>query len=168
MVGIMQVERAVRQRRSIRKYSRRPLKNSDLCRILEAGRWAHSGLNNQPWKFKLIMDNRQKKGLAKFTRYSRIIEKAPTALCVFLDKAVAYNREKDIMAVGACIQNMLLQAYELGLGSCWLGEILNRRREAEKFLKIGQDYQLMAVITLGYGDERPDKPRRKSLKSLHL
>ena len=70
------------------------------------------------------------------------------------------------MAIGACIQNMLLEAYSLGLGSCWLGEILNRKEDVEKLLKIPDDCELMAVVTLGYPDEKVAKPSRKSLKSL--
>ena len=64
------------------------------------------------------------------------------------------------MAIGACIQNMLLMAEELGLGACWLGEILNRKEEVNKFLNISERYELMAVIALGYSDEHPSSKRK--------
>lgn len=161
----MKVEQAIRQRRSIRQYTKDEVQDSDIQKILEAGIWAPSGLNNQPWKFKVLKSEDEKNGLAKFTKYGKIILDAPVAICIFLDNSSTYNREKDIMAVGACIQNMLLQAYELGLASCWLGEILNKREEAEKFLKVDADYELMAVISLGYSDEELTEACRKQLKT---
>lgn len=161
----MKVEEAIEQRRSIRRYSRKMPGDEDIRKILEAGIWAPSGLNNQPWKFKAIKDKDEKNGLAEFTKYSKIIRDAPVVICVFLDNGATYNREKDIMAAGACIQNMLLQAYELGLGSCWLGEILNRREEVEKFLKTDSDYELMAVVSFGYSEEEVTKGCRKPFKN---
>lgn len=161
----METEEAIKQRRSIRQYTKKVPKDEDIQRILEAGRWAPSGLNNQPWKFKVIKDAKEKDGLVKFTKYGEIIRDAPVAICVFLDNGATYNREKDIMAVGACIQNMLLQAYKSGLGTCWLGEILNKRDKVQEYLKTDPDCELMAVITLGYSDEEVTKGCRKSLKS---
>ena len=145
-----------------------PVEKEDLLSLFEAARWAPSGLNNQPWKFKVIKDKEQKDGLGKFTKYGKIIQDAPVAICVLLDNSATYNREKDIMAIGACIQNMLLQAFELGLGTCWLGEILNRRKDVEKYLKVDADYELMAVVSLGYSEEEISKGCRKKLKSFLL
>ena len=82
---------------------------------------------NVQWKFKVIKSPEKKNGLVKFTKYGDIVKNAPIVIAVFLDNGATYNREKDIMAIGACIQNILLQAYELGLGTCWLGEIINRK-----------------------------------------
>lgn len=161
----MKVSKAVKQRRSIRKYSAKVPNDEHIKAILEAGIWAPSGLNNQPWKFKLIKDKKQKEALARFTKYGRIIQDAPVVICIFLDNSATYNREKDILACGACIQNMLLQAYELGLGTCWLGEILNRRKEAEKFLQVDSDYELITVVSLGYSEEKVSKGCRKRLAS---
>ncbi|MFC1699499.1 nitroreductase family protein [Candidatus Omnitrophota bacterium] len=165
---MMKFEDLVKQRRSIRKYSKRIPKDEVIEKILAAGTWAPSGLNNQPWKFKLVQEKAKKQGLAEFTKYSRVIEQAPLAICVFLDNTATYNRVKDIQAIGACIQNILLQADQLGLGACWLGEILNRSQEVEKYLEIDDDYELMAVITLGYPDQQLTKGCRKKLKSFIL
>lgn len=164
----MKIEDAIKQRRSIRQYAKEMPKDEDIEKILEAGTWAPSGLNNQPWKFKVVKDRDEKDGLARFTKYGKIIRDAPIALCVFLDNGATYNREKDIQAIGACIQNILLQAYELGLGTCWLGEILNRRKDVEKYLATNSDYELMAVVALGYSDEEITKGCRKALKSSYL
>lgn len=163
----MKITSTIKERRSIRQYTRDIPKKKDIKKILEAAIWAPSGLNNQPWKFKVLKESR-KDGLSKFTKYAHVIKNAPLAICVFLDNSATYNRQKDIMAIGACIQNMLLLAHELGLGTCWLGEILNKKEEVQKYLEIDSDLELMAVVTLGYSDEEITKGCRKGLKSFML
>ena len=164
----MNVEEAIRGRRSIRHYSDRLPDEEDVLKVLEAGSWAPSGLNNQPWRFKVVRDGEIRAALARFTRYGRIIEDAPVAVCVFLDGEETYSREKDLQAVGACIQNMLLRAYELGLGTCWLGEILNRKEEVVEYLGVDPVCELMAVVSLGYPAGPGGKGSRKEVKSLLL
>ena len=163
----MNIEEAIRQRRSIRKYAKHMPKEVDIEKIIEAAIWAPSGLNNQPWKFMILRGDR-KNGLAEFTKYADIIKQAPLAICVFLDNSVTYNREKDIMSLGASIQNMLLQAYEMGLGTCWLGEILNRKTEVHQFLGSSPDYELMAVVTLGVAGKEITEACRRNLNSFIL
>ena len=114
----------IKGRRSIRKFNIKKVEKDKIRNILTAGRWAPSGLNNQPWRFVLIESQKYKDKIAQLTEYGGIIKKAPIAILVFLDKNSSYDRDKDIMAIGACVQNMLLEAHSLGLGSCWLGEIL--------------------------------------------
>lgn len=103
----MKFEKIVKERRSIREYSDKLPLDKDIEKILEAAIWAPSGLNNQPWKFKIIKDKVEKNNLAKFTKYHDAIKSAPIAICVFLDNGATYNRDKDVMAIGASIQNML-------------------------------------------------------------
>jgi len=161
----MNVSDAIENRRSVRKYKKDVPSENTIKKILKAGIWAPSGLNNQPWKFKVVTEEKQKKGLAEFTKYSTIINSAPVAICAFLDKDVMYNRDKDVMAVGACIQNMLLEAQVHGVSTCWLGEILNRRKEVEKYLLTAKSCELMAVITLGISDEDQGQGERRPLEA---
>jgi len=156
------------RRRSVREFRDKTVDKRIISDILEAGRWAPSGLNNQPWRFLIIRNKVKKDALSRFTKYGRIIQSAPVAIAVCMDMADSYNRDKDLMAIGACIQNMLLVASAFGLGSCWLGEILNRRQEAEDFIKLDSNLELAAVIALGYPKEKISKGRRKPLKSLVL
>jgi len=72
------------------------------------------------------------------------------------------------MAIGACIQNMLLEGHSLGVGMCWLGEILNKKEELAEFLDLNDDLEIMAVITAGYPDEDVKQPGRKPLNSLKV
>lgn len=61
---------------------------------------------------------------------------------------------------------MLLAVHNLGLGGVWLGEILNKRSEVEHILEVPADFELMAVIALGYPDEEPKERTRKPLSDL--
>jgi len=144
------VIRAIKTRRSIRQFKKDPVPDEILDQILESGLWAPSGKNNQPWKFAVIRDPATKESLATFTHYSSVIHHAPVCIAVFLDHSRVYDRTKDVLAVGASIQNMLLTIHELGLGGVWLGEILKNKEKVRELLETDQDLELMAVVALGY------------------
>ncbi len=61
---------------------------------------------------------------------------------------------------------MLLAIHELELGACWMGEILNRRDEVEKLLKVPKSFELMVVLAIGYPQPRDQSSCRKSLEEL--
>jgi len=158
--------RLIKQRRSIRKYTQKHIAQDLITRILEAGRWAPSGLNNQPWRFITVRDPLLKTRLAKLTESSSTVHSANVIISVFLDRRAIYNRTKDAQAAGACIQNMLLEAHSMGLGACWLGEILNQKKNVCRLLGTPSHYELMALISLGWVKKRSYKGSRKNLKSL--
>jgi len=162
----MDILDAVKSRRSVREFTKEDVSDKQVDIVLEAGRWAPSGLNNQPWKFKVIRDLELKKRLAGCTHYGKIIMDAPVSIAVFLDNSGVYDRTKDLQAVGACIQNMLLAAHALGLGAVWLGEILNKRKQAEKILNVPEDCELMAVIAIGKPKEKKRASTRKNMEEL--
>lgn len=155
----------IKSRRSIRKFKKANISAKTIEKILEAGRWAPSGLNNQPWRF-MVLEGEKKDALAKFTHYSYIIKGADKVILIFLDKESSYNYEKDLMAIGACIQNMLLYIHCQKLGACWLGEILNKRDKIRKLLNLPKNLQLESVITIGKPISHPTKGKRKKISSL--
>ena len=160
----MDILEIIKKRRSVRNYTKERLLDIDLEKILESAIWAPSGLNNQPWRFLIIKNTAEKDGLAKFTKYGKIIKAAAVSIVVCLNLRDSYNRDKDLMAIGACIQNICLCAHGLGLGACWLGEILNRKSQVAKYLCFDKNLEIMAVITLGYPDKAITKSHRKPLK----
>lgn len=90
-----------------------------------------------------------------------------------MDKSQSYHYIKDVQAVGARIGNMLLQATALGIGSCWIGEILAKKKEVYELLfprrPSGQAaLELMAVVALGYAEGRASPPRKKGLEGALL
>jgi nitroreductase len=156
----------IKTRRSIRKFEGRQVPGQLTEKVLEAGRWAPSGLNNQPWRFAVIRDAVVKEEFSKLTHHSGTIKNADTLIAVFLDNESGYNRTKDVQAVGACIQNMLLEAHSIGLGCVWLGEILKNSDQIRKILNLEERMELMAVLAVGYPGEQPKAVKRKELKNL--
>jgi nitroreductase len=159
----MDIFELIRTRRSIRKFSDKPVPNEMIDRIIKAGTWAPSGLNNQPWKFAVIKNNELKKEISGLTHYAKIVMSAETLIAVFLDNATSYDRTKDCQAVGACIQNMLLFTHSIGLGAVWLGEILKSRDKVLKLVGGSEDLELMAVIALGHPASKGGQVSRKTL-----
>ncbi len=155
------LEILIKSRRSIRKFKNLAVEEEKITKILELGRWAPSGLNNQPWRF-CVLRAKEKDKISKFTSYENIITESNVCICVFMDSKACYDRTKDLLAVGACIQNMLLTAENLNLGTCWLGEILKNKEKINELLNIDKSrYELVAVIAVGYKDESPVSKREE-------
>ncbi|MGQ9843491.1 MAG: nitroreductase family protein [Spirochaetota bacterium] len=155
----MEVIEAIKTRRSIRHYTSQPVTFDSITHIIEAGIWAPSGLNNQPWRFVIVQSSDKKEELSYCTSYGRIIQESQVCICVFYHIASGYNRDKDILGIGACIQNMLLAAYDKGLGAVWLGEILNKKQKVNDLCGLSNEYELMAVIAVGYPNEKGNSTR---------
>ena len=153
---------AIRERRSIRRYTQDPVDPAQLLQILEAGRFAPSGKNNQPWRILEIQggDPRQET-LAGLTKYAPIVREGRALIAVFLDKTVLYSPAKDQQSLGACAQNMLLAAHSLGLGALWLGEIINQEPEVTRALRLPDErYELACLLVLGHPAQKGGSSRR--------
>lgn len=153
-------------RRSIRKYTQEKISREEISTILNAGRWAPSGLNNQPWKFVVIQEKETMEKLAECTHYGNIVSNAPLLIAVYLDQATMYNRTKDLQAIGAAIQNMLLACCELELGAVWLGEILNQKDKVNLILSCPDSMELMAVLAIGHPAEKNVQSARKEITDI--
>lgn len=162
----METIEAIKTRRSVRRFTSKSVSDEIIEEILEAGRWAPSGLNNQAWRFITVKSPETKEELSKLTEYGAAIKNAPVLIVVFLDKEQMYHYTKDVQSIGACIQNMLLAAHSLGLGAVWLGEILKNRESVNKVLEAPEHYELMAVIALGHPAEGAGSSGRKELSEL--
>ena len=162
------VQKAILKRRSIREFTREPVARDLLHRMVTAGIWAPSGLNNQPWRFVLIRDRETMDRLARCTTYAHIIEQAPALIVVYLDGAAMYDEVKDHQSAGACIQNMLLAAEELGLGAVWLGQILRNREQVNTLLGVDERFELMAVLAIGHPAHRDHKSQRNPFATFIL
>ncbi len=159
----MDIFKLIKTRRSIRKFTDEPVTDEAINRIIEAGTWAPSGMNNQPWKFAVIRDSGLKTKISGLTHYSKIILSAPALIAVFLDIPSSYDRTKDVQSVGACIQNMLLTIHSMGLGAVWLGQILKNKDKVLELVRGSDDLELMAVIAVGHPAEAGGKPSRNGL-----
>lgn len=149
-------------RRSVRDFMDRPVGKDQINTILDAGRWAPSGLNNQPWLYIIVQERDTIEQIATCTHYSNVVQNAPLLIAVFLNHDAEYNYVKDVQAIGASIQNMLLACCELELGAVWLGEILNQKEKINSILDAPDSLELMAVLAIGHPFEKERTSTRKS------
>ncbi|MHA1914077.1 MAG: nitroreductase family protein [Promethearchaeota archaeon] len=160
----------IKKRKSIRSFIFKKINNDVIEEILECARWAPSGSNTQPWRVCIVVHPTVKRMLSELTKYGGIIEEAYVNLVVFLDLEKGYDRVKDIQAMGAFIQNLLLGVHaQEGLGAVWIGEILNHKEEVNQIFKFPIDkLELMAVIAIGLIDEAREKVNDKERERIPL
>lgn len=166
LTGESNVIDTILNRRSVREFTDKTVSNGDINIILNAGRWAPSGLNNQPWRFIVIRNRETIQELSKCTNYSGIVAGAPLLIATFLDTETSYNRTKDSEAIGAAIQNMLLACCELGLGGVWLGEILNQKEKVNSILECPTKFELMSALAIGEPLPKERTSTRKDLSEI--
>jgi len=159
---------AIYKRRSIREFTDAEIAVEKLHEIVKAGMWAPSGLNNQPWRFVIIQNPEIKEQLAQQTHYTHMVRGAKALIAVYLSKEEMYDDVKDHQSAGACIQNMLLAAEALELGAVWLGQILKNKNEVNRILELTDNFDLMAVVVLGYPLHHNQKSRRKEISEVLL
>ncbi len=147
------------ERRSIRRYKRKPVPDEVLRAILEAGRLAPTANNKQPWYF-IVVRNPDLKGKLVFSSWNSFIEDASAVIIGCGD-----SREKwAVVDVTIALQNMVIAAEALGLGSCWIGHFVEK--EVKRALKIPDHLKVVAMITIGYPAERPEPPPKKALDEI--
>ena len=144
----------IKSRKSVRNFVYQKIDNNTIREILECGRWAPSGQNNQPWKVCIVAHPTVKRMIAEQSDYGSIIESAYVNLVIFLDLKRSYDKTKDLLAMGAFIQNILLGIHAKGLGGVWIGEILKNKEKINEIFKLPTDkYELMCVVTFGEIDK---------------
>lgn len=159
---------AVKMRRSVREFTSEPVSQIDVMSILEAGSWAPSVRNTQPWKFVVISDPGMRAILSDLTIYSTVISQCPVVIAVYLEDDGRVGMEMANQAVGAAIQNMLLIAEDIGLGAVWLGDIQDCREKITLELGIAEKYKLAALLAIGYPAHRNQKSHRKHVNEFIL
>ncbi len=158
------VLKAIRTRRSVRRYTDAPLSREQIEAILEAGRFTPSGKNTQPWRFVIIESESKRSELATLFPQQGLVAAAPVTLAILLDREAGYDELKDVQGIGAAIENILLAIHSLGLGACWMGRA--RDKEIERFLGAREGEELMALIPIGHPAEVSTPTPRLSLSDL--
>ncbi|MHA1689888.1 MAG: nitroreductase family protein [Promethearchaeota archaeon] len=152
----------IKSRKSVRNFIFVKINDQTIREILECGRWAPSGMNNQPWKITVVKYPTVKQMLANLTKHGGLIESSYVSIVVFLNLQASYHRVKDIQAIGAFMENILLGVHAMGLGAVWIGEILNKKEEVNELFKLDPDkYELMGVIAIGVIDELKEKMKEE-------
>ena len=164
----MQTKECIRSRRSVRGYNDSIVDYDVVEKLVADATLAPSGMNRQPWKFLILSDKEKIEKITSFSAsQSDWIKTAQYLLFVFLDRSSSYNEERDLMAIGAAIENFMLSAYDEGIGSCWLGGILSNTGEILDIIDFNnQDCLLKAIITVGKYDPSETIAKRKPLEDV--
>ncbi len=161
----MDVFEAIKCRRSIRSYTKDPVTLDLVKKILDAGRWAPSASNRQPWSFIIIKDKEVKRKVAEASTNGKFLADAPLGIVVVIDPQVS-PRSGGVEDGAIATQNMLLAAHALGLGACWIGSYNSVYEEKVKtILSVPKNKRLLSIISLGFPAESPTKTR-KELKQI--
>lgn len=171
----MDFSELVTKRRSVRKFSDRPVAREDVLKCLEAARIAPSACNSQPWHFIVIDESDLRKRVADrifsgIYSMNKFAGDAPVLVAVVTEKmkflAAVGSQVRDtrycLMDVGIACEHLILQAEELGLGTCWMGWFDEKALKEE--LGMNAEKKVDIVIALGYSAE--DKPVPKVRKAL--
>ena len=136
----------IKSRRSIRSFQDKQVPDNEIQMILEAGRWTPSASNKQPWEFYLIRDKEFLKEIAKNAIYGRHIKRAPFAIAIVGKKLTSPNYY--IQDTSLVSMTMMLMAWSLGIGTCWIGSM--NREKVKVILGLGKDDYLLTVLPMGY------------------
>lgn len=163
----MDVLTAIKGRRSIRAYSPREIEDEKLKRVLEAGRLAPSAVNRQEWKFIVVKDPAIREQLVEAAGGQKFLGEAPLALVACgtePTKVMKCGQHAYNIDVSIALSFMILEAWEQGLGSCWLGHF--DEDKVKKILDIPPEVRVVAMTPLGYPAETPAPRPRKSLDEI--
>lgn len=161
----MDVFEAIKNRRSIRKYRSDFISEECIRKILDSAKWAPSAGNLQPWEFIVVTDKNVKRHLSEAALEQPFIEEAPVIIVICTNEersARIYGTRGRhfycLLDAAAAVQNILLTAYALGLGTCWVGAFDDIKVAA--VLKLPSGVRTIAIVPLGYADETPKPPSR--------
>ncbi len=169
----MELSLAVANRRSIRSYLKQDLPEETITKLIDAARQAPSAGNIQPWEFIVARSPATKQMLAKAAYGQRALEEAAAVIVVCADEKAAEEsygtRGKTLYCLqdtAAAIENILLTAASMDLGSCWMGAF--KEDEIKKVIKAPVHMRPVALIPIGVPKESPiPRPRREISEIMH-
>jgi nitroreductase len=191
MIEKMNTLDAIAARRSIRRFKDTPVPDEMIQTVLAAAIQAPSGKNKQPWRFTVVrgacraeMIQTLRAGIAQARAAGEnpgssewsacVMEQAPVTIFVFNpageppwmhhSTGQLFEDVVDIQSVGAAIQNMLLAAQDLGLGSLWICDVFYAYQELTAWL--GETGEMIAAVSIGYADETPAARPRKPVSEV--
>ena len=154
----------ITKRQSIRRYFNTPLAREHLLQCIEAARLAPSACNMQPWKFIIVDDVDLKNRLCQEAfggvyAINRFAASAPVIVAVISEKekfltALAgrvRGTKYYLLDIGISCEHFILQAAELGIGSCWIGWF--DEKKVKELLKVPHSEKVDVLISLGYYQE---------------
>ena len=151
----MNVYDAIMKRRTIRKFEDKKVCESDLVKLVDCARVAAYGANVQPLKFAIINDKKTLNDIYPMTKWAGYLadgapkenERPSAYIAVLGDKSIRENGVFECEA-GAAVTTMMLEAVEMGLGTCWLGAL--KRDEIKELLNLDEKFNVVYLLAVGY------------------
>ena len=167
----MNLSEAIHNRRSIRKYKNQILPEGTVETLIDAASHAPSAGNVQSWEFVVVKHQKNKKELSAAAYGQKDLAEASVVIVVCADQKRASEiygaRGKSMYCfqdTAAAVQNILLTACSLGLGSCWVCAF--KEDEVKKIINAPAEMKPVAMIPVGYADEEPAARNRRSLTEI--
>ena len=161
----------IKTRRSIRRFKQTLIGRDILVQLLEAARSAPFSANIQPLEYILIDKAPAAADLFELLEWAGYVQPArnpapdqrPVAYIIVLANT-SITKHKTGVAAASAIENILLAAWSMGIGSCWLGSV--NFKKVQQIFDVPQGYLIDSVIALGYPDETPIMEDAGSTKSI--
>lgn len=154
----MELNKAIHERHSVRKFSKKKPDWRTIIECIDSARFAPMAGNNYTVKFILVDDEEKIKAISESCQQDFVSQaKYLVVVCSNLSRTVnAYKEKGEIFCrqqAGAAIENFLLSIYESGLATCWIGYFVEEQIKRE--LKIPDEVNVEAVLPIGYEFEKP-------------
>lgn len=164
----MNILEEIINRRSVRKYSSKPIASEKIARILEAARLAPTARNQQDWKLVLVKNTDVKDKLVDIASpHQQFLKQAPViiAACALNSAYVMRcGHPAYLIDLAIVLEHIALQAVREGLGTCWIGSF--DEEKAKAVLAIPKEIRIVELMSLGYSEQVPAPMIRKALKDL--
>jgi nitroreductase len=160
------VETAIRTRRTHKAYGSEPVDRATLDELLELARWAPNHHLTNPWRFRVLgpralaaLKQAENPGSAAGTSK---LDRAPTLVCVSVTLAGedAATDEEDLLAAGCATYALLLGAHARGLAAYWRTPAVLRSDAGRAALGLGADERAIALVHLGPPRQEKEPPER--------
>ena len=141
----------IKERYSVRKFQNKPIEQEKLDVILEAARLAPSASNKQTWKFVVIKDSEKRKQLTEICKGQKFVSEAPITIAICntnLDYVMTCGMNAPVIDGTIAAEHIVLQATELGLGTCWIGSFYHDKMA--ELINLPKDYKIVALLPVGY------------------
>ena len=161
-MNLMSLIDYILSRRSIRNYEKREIPEKTINQILKTGQNAPSAANKQPFHFIILKDQEIKKKIS--TTFSRFIKDVPIVIVGCANEKALITGKWAVIDTTIAMQNMVIAAWTLGVGSCWIGSF--NEKKVKQLLKIPDKWKVVALITLGYPAEKPKQRKKKTTEEI--
>jgi len=168
----MEFDEVIKKRRSVRSYEDKEVSDEIIEKLIDAARLAPSGMNSQPWRFLVIKDKEKLKKVREIYTKAReklgiypqdtsFVEKI-TLILVLADKEFQWAKNDCYFAM----ENLMLKAADLELGSLCLGALMVSADELVKMFNVPNNLDLVIPRVVGYPKGKVEMPDKKEVKDI--